>query len=285
MRQWTDRRDPHPDPILQRPRGRNRRPAIAVARTGPRRRRRQAKLVDHGGAYQPLDVPGCGPLLINPGQTGYFRTLYTPAQAEALRATFPRLNPVDQYGLLSDSLALSATGYQPMARALDLLAAVPPNAHGRLAQKGIASWRTLYDADRRQSARRKMRSASGVQRAYGPRLGTACFTPRDGEPPLDALLRPTLIANLGPFLATRAWSKRAERLFAAWQHDPAPFPASLKESWLAVVARQRHSGDVGRASPASPAKRAEPRALGAVPIARPSAGDEALTRRALDLAP
>ena len=92
-----------------------------------------------------IEAPGCGVLLINPGQTGYYRTLYNPAQAEALRAAFPKLNPVDQYGLLSDALALSTAGYQPMARALDLLAAVPGDAHGKVFEKALVSWSNLYD--------------------------------------------------------------------------------------------------------------------------------------------
>ena len=60
-----------------------------------------------------ITVPGCGPLLINPGQTGYFRTLYTPEEARALRTVFTSLRAVDQYGMLADQLALSGAGYQP----------------------------------------------------------------------------------------------------------------------------------------------------------------------------
>jgi aminopeptidase N len=74
----------------------------------------QAQVVTQGRTTQ-LRVPGCSPLLVNAGQTGYYRTLYTPTEAAALTAAVPQLAPVDQYGVIADSMTLSTTGYQPMA--------------------------------------------------------------------------------------------------------------------------------------------------------------------------
>jgi aminopeptidase N len=182
-----------------------------------------------------IEAPGCGTLLINPGQTGYFRTLYAPAQAEALRAAFPRLHAVDQYGLLSDALALSTAGYQPMARALDLLAAVPADAHGKVYEKALFSWANLHDElDGNPAAQTAIRTR--VLRNYWPRLQRLGFVPRVGEPPLDALLRPSLIQVLGD-LGDPHVVGEGQRLLAAWQGDPNAIPGSLKESWLRVVAR------------------------------------------------
>ena len=182
-----------------------------------------------------IEAPGCGVLLINPGQTGYFRTLYAPGQAEALRAAFPKLHPVDQYGLLSDALALSTAGYQPMARALDLLAAVPRDAHGKLFEKALSSWVQYHDEVEGDPAAQAAIKAR-VLRDYGPRLERLGFVPRDGEPPLDALLRPSLIQNLGDIGDPRVVNE-GQRLLAAWQTDPNAIPGSLKESWLRVIAR------------------------------------------------
>jgi aminopeptidase N len=219
--------------------------------------------------------------MINPGQTGYFRTLYTPAQADALRAAFPRLDPVDQYGLLADSLALSTAGYQPMARALDLLAAVPVEAHARVFQKGLYSWSYLYremagDTAARAAIRERM------IRDYGPRLERLGFVPREGEPPLDALLRPSLIAELGTVGDPRV-VREGQRLLAALQSDPNAIPGSLKESWLRVIARN--------ATPATwdALRRIAQRTQGTVERITlyqllGEAHDERLARRALELA-
>ncbi|WP_309660561.1 M1 family aminopeptidase, partial [Sphingomonas sp.] len=182
-----------------------------------------------------IEAPGCGILLINPGQTGYYRVLYSPAQAEALRAAFPGLHPVDQYGLLSDALALSTAGYQPMAHALDLLAAVPVDAHGKVYEKALFSWANLHqDMDGNSAAQAAIKQR--ILRDYWPRLQRLGFSPRVGEPPLDALLRPSLIQILGDIGDPRVVGE-GQRLFAAWQGDQNAIPGSLKESWLRVIAR------------------------------------------------
>ncbi len=182
-----------------------------------------------------IEAPGCGVLMINPGQTGYFRTLYAPAQAEAIRAAFPKIGAVDQYGLLSDALALSGAGYQPMGRALDLLAAVPADSHAKVFAKALSSWGNLYQELEGDAA------AQGAVKArmlaqFSPRLQRLGFVPRDGEPPLDAILRPTLINELGAVGDPRVVAE-GKRLLAAWQKDPEAIPGSLKESWLRVIAR------------------------------------------------
>lgn len=182
-----------------------------------------------------ISAPGCGVLLINPGQTGYFRTLYDDRQANALRGAFPRLGAVDQYGLLSDSLALSIAGYQPMARAADLLAAVPGNAHPKVVEKAIASWAKLYDVAAGNSAAQAA-IRDRASRSFWPRLQALGFTPKDNEPPLDALLRETLIQELG-YIGDPRVSREGQRLFTAWQRNPSVIPGSLKETWLGVIAR------------------------------------------------
>eukprot|EP01133_Synstelium_polycarpum_P020874 gene20874-25067_t len=83
-------------------------------------------LVRNGKAT--LNVPGCGALLVNAGQSGYYRTLYAPSNARALAAGFARLAPIDQLGLLSDSQSLGMAGLQDPAGFLDLVKATPLSA-------------------------------------------------------------------------------------------------------------------------------------------------------------
>ena len=82
------------------------------------------RLVTNGPTAQ-LTAPGCGPLLLNVGQTGYFRTLYQAPQLQALQGAFPRLSNVDQLGVLRDQMALSVAGYQPMGGGLGFVGQVP----------------------------------------------------------------------------------------------------------------------------------------------------------------
>jgi aminopeptidase N len=186
-----------------------------------------------------LRAPGCGVLLVNPGQTGYFRVLYTPEQAEALRRAFAQLSPADQYGVLSDSLALSYSGYQPMSGPLGLLAAIPASAHVKVAQKGVGSWRKLFrDLDGNPAAQAAI--SAYASHSYWPRLQQLGFAPREGESPLDALLRATLIKDLGELGEPHVVAE-GRRLLGELQRNPNAIPGSLKESWLGVIAANADS--------------------------------------------
>ena len=233
------------------------------------------------GPTSSMQIPGCGPLLINAGQTGYYRTLYQPAQAHALQGAFASLRPVDQYGVMNDQLALSDGAYQPMAVGLDFLGAVPTNANAKLVQSALRHWSGLYDdLESDPAARRAI--ANRVIRTYGPRLQQLGFTPHDGEPAVDALLRASLIGTLGKFKDPTVLAE-AGRLFTAWQANGNAIPGSLKQTWLGVIARnadeatwnaihakaQTATGSVERTSLYE--------LLGA-------SADEALAHRALDLA-
>ena len=181
-----------------------------------------------------LNAPGCGVLLINPGQTGYFRVLYNAEQADALRRAFPKLRPVDQFGILSDAFALGNSGYQPLSRALDLLAAIPGDAHAKVAGTGSGDWLRLFRAmDGNAAAQAAIRNHAAA--AYWPRLQRLGFAPRDADSPLDALLRAELIASLGEVGEPHVVAE-GRRLLAALQHDPKAMPGSLKTAWLGVIA-------------------------------------------------
>jgi aminopeptidase N len=193
-----------------------------------------AQVVTQGRTTQ-LSVPGCGPLLVNAGQRGYFRTMYAPAEAQALVALMPKLAPVDQYGLMADQMTLSTAGYQPMAVGLSFLSAIPADASAKVAQRAVNRWDDLYDLmDGNPAAQAAI--AARVTREFGPRLQQLGFAPKAGEPAVDALLRPTLIATLGKYHDPAVLAE-ASRLFGAWQRDPDAIPGSLKSTWLGVIAR------------------------------------------------
>jgi aminopeptidase N len=191
------------------------------------------------GRTQEITAPGCGPLVLNPGQTGYYRILYAPEQSQAIGRALPQLSPVDQYGVLTNAFAVSTAGYEPYARALDLLAAVPANAHPKVAQLSLGYWVGLYNALDGNAAAQATIRARATQ-AFWPRLQQLGFAPRSGESPLDALLRASLIEQLG-YLGEAHVVAESQRLFAAWQTDKNAIPGPLRESWLGVVARHATS--------------------------------------------
>ena len=121
-------------------------------------------LIESGKAR--LVVPGCGAVVVNAGQSGYFRTLYTGEQRAALRDAFATLDPIDQLGLVDDAWALGMAGEQPMADALELVARTSPLAD-------TTTWRSV--AERLQGSTTSIaatrpgrrRGAPGRARGFG----------------------------------------------------------------------------------------------------------------------
>jgi aminopeptidase N len=185
------------------------------------------------GGSGTLAVPGCGTLIVNSGQTGYYRTLYTPALLDKLTANYARLKPIDQIGLLADNWGLGLAGYQSAAEALDLVDAVPPNANPQLWTRaaGILSQiYGMYDGDPQRQAM-LARYASAKLTPVMNRIG---WTPRSSELSTTAVLRSQLIGTLG-YIGDPAVVAEANRRFAT--NDPSVTAGPLRSTILAVVSQ------------------------------------------------
>jgi aminopeptidase N len=187
------------------------------------------------GGKANVTVNGCGPVVINAGQLGYYRSLYTPKMLQSLKVAMPTLAPVDQMGLIADNLALSASGYQPYGPAFDLLAAIPGNANpvvlGNAFGDFVGAWRTL---DKDAAAQKKI--AAKVSATYKPRLLALGFEPKPGESLPDADLRSTLIAGFGTMGDAEVVAE-ARRRFGQLAANPKAMDGPLKTTWLNIIAR------------------------------------------------
>jgi aminopeptidase N len=231
-----------------------------------------------GGAGT-LSVPGCSPVVVNSGQTGYYRTLYAPALLDRLTAGFSRLKPIDQIGLLADNWGLGLAGYQSAAEALDMVDAVPADANPQVWARAAAilgSVHNLYEAD---PARRAMveRYAS---RKLSPVLARIGWAPKAGEAPTVPVLRADLIRTLGE-MGDAAVVGEANRRLAAG--DPLATGGPLRSTILAVTARNVDSAGWERLRAQARAERS-PLVKAQLYRLLGSAADPALARKALDLA-
>ncbi|HEX5184325.1 MAG TPA: M1 family metallopeptidase [Allosphingosinicella sp.] len=248
-------------------------PVIAASLGGA-----EARTVVSGG-HGRLSVPGCGPLLVNEGQTGYYRTLYTPAMLRALTGAYARLKPIDQIGLLADNWSLGLGGYESPAVALDMTAAAPADANPALDERVAGILRQIYELyagdEARQAAAARYASAK-----LGPVFRRLGWRARPNEPAPDAVLRADLIGALG------AWGDpevvaEARRLYETG--DPLAKSGPLRTTILAVVARNVDAAGWDRLHEAA---KAEHNPLVRAQLYRllGSANDPALAQRALDLA-
>ncbi len=191
------------------------------------------------GGRTTVSVAGCGPVVINAGQLGYYRSLYTPAMVAGLAKALPKLKPIDQLGLLADQMELAESGYQPMAAGLALLGAVPAGANPLVASEAIGRFSELYNRFGKDQAGMAGKAAVAARaiKAWKPRLDTLGFVPRKDESLAVATLRSDLIAVLGK-MGEPGVVAEARRQFALLDANPRAMDGPLKTVWQGMIARK-----------------------------------------------
>jgi aminopeptidase N len=185
-----------------------------------------------GGAAS-VTLPGCGPVLVNSGQTGYYRTLYAPALLDRLTQSYASLKPIDQIGLLADNWGLGLAGFQPASKALDILDMVPANANPQLYTRAASILGQVYNFYSGDPARQALVSRY-ASRKLSPALARIGWTPRADEPSNIGILRSQLIGTLG-LIGDAAVVAEAGRRFAAG--DASVKSGPLRSTILAVVSQ------------------------------------------------
>jgi aminopeptidase N len=239
-----------------------------------------ARTVVSGGKTSFL-VPGCGPVLVNAGQTGYYRTLYSRRNFGDIGASFAKLAPIDQLGLLSDTYALGMNGQQPASDFLDLARATSPDADpqvwGRIAG-AFANINELYGSD---DARKKKFAAYAISR-LAPVMAKVGWSAAADEPEPVAKLREQLIGTLSR-LDDPGVIAEARRRYAAQSGDPSAVPAPLRKIIYAVVAEHADAATWDELHAAVQAEKT-PLVKSELYDLLASADDPALAKRALELA-
>jgi aminopeptidase N len=227
------------------------------------------------GGKASVNVPGCGAVIVNAGQNGYYRTIYGPRQFRALVTGFAQLAPIDQMGLLADTWSLGLAGLQPASDFLDLSNAAPVSSDPQVWGKIAGVFDAIHDMYAGDRARQQRFDAFAVQRLQ-PVFQQVGWSPRAGENATIANLREKLVSTLSN-LDDQATVAEARRLYGQAGDNP------LRKAIMAVVARHADSaawdtlrGEAEREK--SPMIKDQLYRLLASPA------DKALARRALELA-
>ncbi|GAB3400808.1 M1 family metallopeptidase [Massilia agilis] len=242
---------------------------------------KQGRAIVTGGKGA-ITLPGCGgAVVVNAGQSGYYRTLYAPKQFADLTSGFVKLAPIDQIGMLADSWALGLAGLQNAASFLDLAAATPlsadPQVWRRIADV-FSDIHGLYDGD---PARQKHFDSYAIAR-LAPVMAQVGWIARPGEATPIANLRATLIAALGK-LGDPAVVGEARRRYAASGSDPDAVPGPLRKVILAVVAQHADAATWDKLHAAAVAEKT-PLIKDRLYELLAATEDKTLAQRALDLA-
>ncbi|GLQ96343.1 M1 family metallopeptidase [Dyella mobilis] len=228
-----------------------------------------------------LVVPGCGPVVVNAGQSGYYRTQYSPQAFAALSSDYAKLAPIDQLGLLDDTSALGLAGLEPASSMLDLVKAAPNDASPVLWENiagVLASLDSYYrDGEPGQAAFRAFAIAK-----LEPVFKQVGWETKPGEQAPVAILRNELIGTLAG-LGDQSVIDEARRRYAAQATDPSAVPGPLRKVITEVVAYQADAATWDKLHAQAQAEKT-PLVKDALYAMLASTKDEALAKRALDLA-
>jgi aminopeptidase N len=223
--------------------------------------------------------PGEGAVL-NAGQAGYFRSLYSPELFKVLETRFAQLRSEDELGLIHDSYALGGAGYQPLTDFFLLLgqarSGMDPSVLRACAEK-VAELDSLYQDLAAQAEFRAF--ARGVLHPIFAKLG---WVGAEDERQNTSLLRETLLTTLSKIDDEEVIAE-AHRRFATYLRDAATLSGDLRSSVLAIVAERADAKTwerlhtMARETDSSLEKQFLYRLLG-------SAVDASLARRALEVA-
>lgn len=177
-----------------------------------------------------------GPVLVNAGQTGYFRTLYAPQAFASLGAAYGRLSAEDQYGVLNDASALGAAGMEPYGDVLQLTSAIPPSADPVVAAALVQRLTAIDALYRNEPEARRAAWRAHARAVIAPLFARLGWTARPAEADNAASLRTTVIAALGR-LDDPGVVAEANRRFEVYRSDPASLDPTVRRAVLSIVAQ------------------------------------------------
>ena len=237
-------------------------------------------LVQNGKAS--MTLPGCGPVLVNAGQNGYYRVLYAPAVYRGLADSFAHMVPVDQVGFMSDTWSLGMAGLQPTSDFLSLAQAAPQDAPPQVWAKVADVVEAIRYFSKDNPVRRQAIESFGIAR-LSPVLQRLGWDAKPTELSAHALLREQLISTLGKLGDPGVIAEARRRYQASLAGDAKALPPELRRTVLYVVA---HHADAATWDQLHAAALAETSSIvksemyGLLGTAK----DPALAQRALELA-
>ena len=191
-------------------------------------------LLDKNGAPVTTEIDGCGPVVVNAGQAGYFRTRYASLDLAAIASEFPAVAEIDRLGVLNDTWALGEAGELPVTSYLELAEAVAIDSDPLILMqlsKTFTNIDKLFDGSSGQSAWRAF--ARGRLQPIFRRVG---WLPAPDEMQTTSRLREELIRALGRF-EDPAVLAEARRRFGHATTDHDALPSAIREATIEVVAR------------------------------------------------
>jgi puromycin-sensitive aminopeptidase len=188
-----------------------------------------------------IDLPGkLDWALLNEGGHGFYRVHYAPELLASLTNNLNALQPIERFGLVSDTWAATVAGLGPLSEFMKM-------ARLFANETDINVWRALIGAfsylDMIASDADHPALAATVREIVGPAASRLGWEPKAGESELTRQLRGTLIGALGTLGDDREVQKRARDLYARFEDNPDSADRDLMPALVNILA---YSGDAAR---------------------------------------
>ncbi len=194
-----------------------------------------AKAIVSGDQPSSIALAGCGPVMLNAGQTAYFRSRYSAEGLAAIVARYGALTSDDQLGVLNDTGSLARVGDEPMSAFLDLTTKFKTLAADPVVLQAVANWLGGFDA-LYEGLPTRTAFRAWARSVLAPAFARVGWDKTTGESDNTSVLRASLIDALRTF-DDPAVVAEARRRFAGFLANPSSLDAATRRSVLGVVAQ------------------------------------------------
>ncbi len=222
--------------------------------------------------------PGDG-LVVNTGQSGYFRTLYTGGLFQKLSDAFGRLTPADQIGVVQDASALALSGQEPIGDLLGLMEHVGGDLDPLVTRKLVAEYARLAYLERGLAGESAFKAFA--RRRLAPLYARIGFDAKPSDTPDILALRKSLVDVLSDIDDPQLLADARAR-YQSWKSDASVLQPEQRVQMLSVMAVHADGGvwaDLLQHAKTAPTAIEKQDFYNLVAAAR----DPALARQALDL--
>ena len=174
---------------------------------------------------------------INPGQSGFYRVMYSDEELNRLKAPVRNLTlpAQDRLGLQSDAYALAKAGHIPAVTFLDFAEAYSNETDASVAGDLAASLNALDNLLSDEEFHNAYQAfGRSIFKPIGDRIG---WVERPSEGHRESLLRSTALGQLGRFEDDETLSE-ASRRFSDYTDDPVNLPADLRSVTFSMAAKR-----------------------------------------------
>jgi aminopeptidase N len=171
--------------------------------------------------------------VVNAGQTGYFRSRYSPELETRVVAAFPTLAAEDQLGLVYDSRALGEAGYAPLTDFM-LVAQRAQDVQDPVVLRALTTQLDAMD-DNYKGLPAQAAFRAFARARLAPAFARLGWDAKPGESDNAALVRRTLLSTLGNF-DDPAVIAEARRRFAGLLANPDSLRGASRLTVLQIVA-------------------------------------------------